>query len=178
MESSRVYVWDPLVRIVHWSLATLILVDLFNEAGANPWHRWLGYAAGALVVTRLAWGMAGSPHARLSAIAKSAGEVSKYVTRWRSGSHAPYPGHNPLGAWMSLALWFLTLSVVATGWLLQLERFWGDDLVEDVHTVTAYTLAAFIVLHVSGVLLTSLASRTNLIKAMITGKKAFPSPDR
>jgi len=54
MESSRVYVWDPLVRIVHWSLATLILVDLFNEAGANPWHRWLGYAAGALVVTRLA----------------------------------------------------------------------------------------------------------------------------
>jgi len=79
---------------------------------------------------------------------------------------------------MSLALWFLTLSVVATGWLLQLERFWGDDLVEDVHTVTAYTLAAFIVLHVSGVLLTSLASRTNLIKAMITGKKALPSSNR
>ena len=40
-------VWDPLVRTVHWSLAALIAVELFNEAGANPWHRYLGYVAAA-----------------------------------------------------------------------------------------------------------------------------------
>ena len=50
-------VWDPLVRVVHWGVAVAIVADLANEAGANPWHRGIGYAALALVCARLAWGL-------------------------------------------------------------------------------------------------------------------------
>jgi len=58
----HIRVWDLLVRSVHWSLATLIVIELFNEAGANPWHRYLGYLAAALVVVRLVWGCGDRGH--------------------------------------------------------------------------------------------------------------------
>jgi cytochrome b len=172
MAAPVVHVWDPLVRVVHWSVAALIVFDLFSEAGANPWHRYAGYAAGGLVLLRLTWGVFGGRHARLGSIAKSAAAVVRYV---RSGDKRDtYVAHNPLGACMVLLLWSLILLVVVTGWMQQLDAFWGDELVQDVHSVASYVLGACAVLHVVGVVVTSARSRTNLVKAMITGKKALP----
>jgi cytochrome b len=171
--AQSIRVWDPLVRVVHWSVACLVIVDMVNDAGANPWHRYFGYAAGALVAARLAWGVFGSPYARLAAMAKSARRVVPYLTSAAArAAQRAYPGHNPPGACMSFALWTLVLAAVATGWMLQLEPWWGDDTVETVHAVFAYALAACAVAHVAGVLATSVARRTNLVKSMITGVKA------
>ncbi len=168
MAAARVKVWDPLVRIVHWSVAAIVVADLLNEAGANAWHRWLGYAAVALVVVRLAWGLFGSAPARLSAMARSAAGVHAYLGRRGSRSYA---GHNPLGALMAFALWGLVIGCGVTGWMLQLEPWWGDETLQTVHTVCAYTIAALAVVHVAGAVVTSVRERTNLVKAMITGVK-------
>ena len=94
-------VWDLLVRSVHWSLAALIVIELFNEAGANPWHRYLGYVAAALVVARLAWGCGDRGHASLAAMAASARQAPSYLTR----PDAHSAGHTPPGALMAFALW-------------------------------------------------------------------------
>jgi cytochrome b len=169
-------VWDPLVRLVHWSVAVLVVIDLFNEAGANPWHRYLGYVAGALVLMRLAWGLVDSRYARLSAMAKSARTLMSYVAELRGGSHRFYAGHNPAGACMAFALRALLLVIVTTGWMLQLDRFWGDELLQTAHGTAAYALAALAAVHVSGVLVTSAMTRSNLVKAMITGKKNSSEP--
>ena len=169
---ARVRVWDPVVRITHWGLAALIAVDLVNEAGANPWHRWFGYAAGALIVVRLLWGIVGSPHARLAAIAKAAGQLGRYVRRSREATH-DYVAHNPFGAWMAFTLWGITIFVIVTGVLLQVEAFWGDERVETLHASASYLLAAFIVVHAVGAIVTSARNRMNLVKAMITGHKTL-----
>lgn len=163
--------WDPLVRFVHWSVAVLIMVDLLNEAGANPWHRYLGFAAGALVALRLAWGIVGSPQARLLAMAASARAVKAYLAEWKSGQRRFYAGHNPLGASMAFVLWGLVLTVVITGWMLHLDAYWGDESLQTMHAAAAYLLAGCAVVHVGGVLITSALSRANLIKAMFTGIK-------
>ncbi len=168
----RVRVWDPVVRITHWGLAALILTDLFNEAGANPWHRYIGYAAGALILVRLLWGIVGSPHARFAAIARSAGQLRGYMQRSRKPPHE-YAAHNPLGAWMAFALWGITIFVVVTGVLLQLDAFWGDELVQTLHANGSYVLATFIVVHMAGAIVTSTRHRMNLVKAMITGRKTL-----
>lgn len=174
MPASTVRVWDPLVRIVHWSVACLVVIDLFNEAGANPWHRNFGYVAGALVVLRLAWGLFGTPHARLAPLVQSARRIVPYLASLRPGTQRPvFTGHNPLGACMAIALWTLILVVVVSGWILRLDAYWGDETVETVHALAAYVLGALAVVHVSGVLLTSAVYRTNLVKAMITGTKVF-----
>jgi len=171
-DRGQTMVWDPLVRITHWSLAALVVVELFNEAGANPWHRYLGYAAAALIALRLGWGLAGSGYARLSTMAASVRETTTYLKRFEPASYA---GHNPLGALMAFALWGLALLVALTGWMLGLDPFWGEEWLQDLHAGLAYALAALAGVHVCGVLVTSRARDENLVKAMITGNKSLRS---
>ena len=161
-------VWDPLVRTVHWSLATLIVVEIFNEAGANPWHRYLGYLAAALVVTRLAWGCGKRGHASLASMAASARHVLAYVRRAEMRS----VGHTPPGALMAFALWALVLLVALTGWMLGLDAFWGDESLQQIHEVLAYVLGACALLHIVAAFATSHMQGVNLVKAMITGNKS------
>jgi cytochrome b len=164
-------VWDPLVRTVHWSLASLIVVDLLNEAGANPWHRYFGYAAAALVVMRLAWGFGDSRYASLSGMAGSARQVGPYLKRQWSGSSPSCLGHTPPGALMAFTLWGLTLLVAVTGWMQGLDPFWGEERLQRLHEVLAYVLSACAVIHVTAAIAASRAQRVNLVKAMITGNK-------
>src|SRR6185503_11982410 len=164
-------VWDPVVRTVHWGLASLIVVELFNEAGANPWHRYLGYVAAALVVARLAWGWGESGQARLSVMAASARRIVPYLKEPRGSISI---GHTPPGALMAFTLWSMTLLVAATGWMLGLDQFWGDERLQRVHEALAYILAACALIHIAAALAASRSQRVNLVKAMITGNKAAP----
>jgi cytochrome b len=161
------------VRTVHWSLASLIAVEMLNDAGANPWHRYFGYAAAALIVLRLAWGFGDSRHARLSAMAASARQIFPYLKQ-SSGSVPPSVGHTPPGALMAFTLWGLTLLVAETGWMQGLDRFWGDERLQQLHEALAYVLSACALIHVTAALVTSRVQRVNLVKAMITGNKALP----
>lgn len=163
----HIRVWDLLVRSVHWSLATLIVVELFNEAGANPWHRYLGYVAAALVVVRLVWGCGDRRHSSLASMAASARGASSYLTQGSADS----VGHTPPGALMAFALWTLVLLVAVTGWMLGLDAFWGDERLQQIHEVLAYVLAGFAVVHIIAAIISSYTQRVNLIKSMITGNK-------
>ena len=154
-------VWDPLVRTVHWSVAALVAIDLLNEAGANPWHRYLGYAAAALVLARLAWGLGDTAHARLKSMAHTA----------FSATTVPYRAHTRLGACMAFLLWSLVLAAGVTGWMLGLDAFWGEEWLQGAHAGIAYLLAGCVVVHVAAALLASRAQRINLVKAMLTGEK-------
>ena len=167
MTGQRIKVWDLLVRSVHWSLATLIVIELFNEAGANPWHRYLGYLAGALVVVRLAWGCGDRGHASLASMAASARQTPSYLPR----TSTPSLGHTPPGALMAFALWTLVLLVALTGWMLDLDAFWGEEWLRQIHEVLAYALAAFAVVHIAAAVIASYVHRVNLVKSMITGDK-------
>lgn len=161
-------VWDRLVRSVHWSLATLIVIELFNEAGANPWHRYLGYLAAALIVARLAWGWGDRGYASLAAMAANARRTPTYLRQ----ADFRTLGHTPPGALMAFSLWTLVLLVALTGWMQDLDALWGEEWLRKVHEVLAYTLAAFAVVHIVAAIVTSYQRRVNLIKAMITGNKA------
>jgi len=162
-------VWDPLVRTVHWSLAALIAVELFNEAGANPWHRYLGYVAAALVVVRLAWGCGDRGHASLLAMAASARPAFFHFRR--AARTAPPCAHTPPGALMAFALWALALLVALTGWMQGLDAFWGDEGLQQLHAVLAYLLGGCALVHIIAALAMSRAQGVNLVKAMITGNK-------
>jgi cytochrome b len=166
--------WDPLVRIVHWTVAALVVTDLLNEAGANPWHRNLGDAAGALVGLRLVWGLVGPRPARLSSMVRAARKALPYARSLARPAGELPAGHNPLGASMAFVLWSLVLGVVVTGWMLRLDAFWGDDAVERVHSTAAYVLGAMALVHVAGAIATSLRYRVNLVAAMVTGRRRAP----
>ena len=61
-----VLVWDPFVRLFHWSLVVGFSVAYLTEDDLLTVHVWAGYVVGLLIVARVVWGRVCSRHARLS----------------------------------------------------------------------------------------------------------------
>ena len=55
----QVYVWDPFVRLFHWSLVVGFTVAYLTEDDMLAVHVWAGYAVGLLIVARIVWGLVG-----------------------------------------------------------------------------------------------------------------------
>jgi len=182
---TEVRVWDPLVRIFHWSLAGAFATAFIVEDHRLGVHVWAGYLVLGLIAFRLIWGLIGTRHARFSDFVRSPRQVMAYLgaaLRLRAPRHL---GHNPAGGAMVVVLLLL---VAATGllglalygaqelsgplapWLSGLPPAWGAGL-EETHEVLANLTLAFIVAHVAGVLFSSLSHRENLVRSMITGRK-------
>ncbi|MGM3273872.1 cytochrome b/b6 domain-containing protein [Ralstonia sp. 24A2] len=167
---TSVLVWDRVVRITHWSVAALVLWDLFEDSG-GPLHRNLGYAAATLVAVRLVWGFVGSKPARFATWWPRLPTLRHHAASLRAGKPMRFASHNPIGALGMLAMWGLILALGLTGWLSRLDAFWGEDWPQDVHAWLAYALAALVIVHVSAAILMSGLHQDNLILAMLTGKK-------
>lgn len=164
-------VWDPFVRVFHWSLLACVVLDLWVlEEGDAP-HRWVGYGAAALVLARVVWGFVGPRHARFTDFWPTPARLGAYLRGWRRGRPPAAPGHNPLGALMMLTLMALVLLLALTGWLQDTERFWGDEAVQDLHSGLADALLWLAGLHAAAALLMGRLERTRLVKAMLTGVK-------
>ena len=154
----------------------LVVIELVNEAGANPWHRYLGYAAGALVVARLAWGIGNVGNARLQAMAAAATGTPGYLrTLLTHGEVRLSVAHTPPGAVMAFLLWTLLLLTCVTGWMYGLDSFWAEEWLQQLHEGLAYALGACAAVHIIAALLTSRIHGVNLVKGMITGEKAGPT---
>lgn len=163
----RVYVWDRFVRLHHWSLVGLLILDGFVLDGNDASHHWVGYAAAGLVGARLIWGVIGPLPARFTSFFPTPARIRAYLRT----SRQPTRGHNPLGAVMVLLLLTLVLALGATGWLMGTDAYWGDENLEALHDALAYALLGCAIAHVGGVLLASWRTRVNLPRAMLTGYK-------
>lgn len=170
-------VWDALVRLLHWGLVAAVAVAWWSSDDTGALHERVGYAVIALLATRLAWGFCGSHYARFAQFVRAPRATLAYARAAIAG-HAPrYLGHNPLGAAMVLALLANLGALCFTGWLYMTDMFWGYGWLAALHKALAWTLLTLIALHVAGMLWTSWQHRENLVRAMVTGRKAPPAGD-
>lgn len=168
---STVKVWDALVRIGHWSLVLSVVLAWLTRHGWGRWHEWIGYASLAVVAVRIAWGWTGSRHARFEEFVRSPSVTLQYARQMLSSREPRYLGHNPLGAWMILALLLNVTLVGVSGWLYTTDRFWGVEWVETLHSTLANLLLILAAVHVLGALYASFRHRENLVAAMMHGRK-------
>lgn len=181
--TAQIKVWDPFVRVFHWTLAGAFVVAY---ASAEEWE-WLhvnaGYLIAALLVLRLLWGFVGTRHARFTDFVRSPRTVWAYL-RDALRLRAPrYLGHNPAGGAMVLALMIALAATVGSGLVLYaaedfagplagwIRGAWAADLAEGLHEVAANLTVLLVVLHVAGVLFASLEHGENLVRSMIDGRK-------
>ena len=163
-------VWDPLVRILHWGTAVLFLADFF-VFGEGATHNDIGYVLFALVLIRLLWGLTGTKHARFSASWPSMSEFKAHLKGLFTGDTEQHLSLNPLGAVMAVNL-LATLGLISiTGIMMEPYAFGDVDAVEGLHTLLSDYAMVCVVLHTAGALFQSKRSKSNLVKAMITGRK-------
>jgi cytochrome b len=172
--TATVKIWDPFVRMFHWSLVASFAVAWLSAEEWRALHEWAGYAAGSLIALRLVWGIVGTRYARFRQFVRSPAAVAAYVRDIVTGREARYLGHNPAGGLMIVALIATLASVGVTGWMMTTDAYWGVDWVENVHEALASVMLALVGIHVLGVGVASLRHRENLVRAMISGRKRSP----
>ncbi len=176
LSPAMVRVWDPLVRIFHWSLVALFAFAFLTADEWDSAHELAGYTIGGLVALRIVWGLVGSRHARFTSFVKGPGTVLGFLTDSIAMRARRYLGHNPAGGAMVIALLLAIAIISATGWMMTTNAFWGVEWVEEVHEAASFGTLGLIALHVGGVILASVEHRENLVKAMFTGAKRAPGP--
>jgi cytochrome b len=181
-DSSTVKVWDPLVRVFHWSLVFFFLLAFITEDDWINLHVQAGYAVTFLIGFRLLWGLVGTRNARFMSFVKSPAVMRAYLKGLLSFKAPHYLGHNPLGAAMVIVLLLSIALVSFTGMVIIASEgngplagtFFstlGGDWMEDVHEFFANFTLLMVVAHVSGVVVSSFLEGENLVKAMVTGRK-------
>jgi cytochrome b len=196
---ARTRVWDPFVRVFHWLLAIGFAVSYVSEGEPLFVHVWSGYLIGALIVLRAAWGFTGPRHARFSDFVYRPGKVLAYLLDLLKQRAPRYLGHSPAGGAMSVLLLLSLATTVGTGLAVYAQEKGAgplatvvsraapdaaEDGLEDgaqadgpqgqlaeLHELLANLTLVLVLVHVGGVMLTSLAHRENLPWAMITGLK-------
>lgn len=177
MPPATVKVWDPFVRVFHWSLVGLFAFAFLTGDEWETPHEFAGYVIAALVAARILWGLVGSRHARFSTFVRSPAEVARFIGATARFSAPRYLGHNPAGAAMILALLAAIGVIAATGYMMTTDAYWGVEWVEELHEAAAFATLGLIALHVAGVALASVEHGENLVRAMFTGRKRAPGPD-
>lgn len=183
-DKPTIVVWDLPVRIFHWTLVVATVLAFATSEAGGAWfvlHLVAGYAVMALVVFRIAWGFVGTRHARFRDFVRPWVVVRAHAADVLRLRPARFVGHNPLGGWMILALLAVLAVLTATG------LFAGDDgetgplahrvgagvadALGEVHeglNAVLWTLVAF---HIAGVVVESLLTGENLVRAQWTGTK-------
>lgn len=180
---TTVPVWDPLVRIFHWSLAAFFLVAYLTGDEWLSAHVYTGYAVAGLVAFRLVWGVIGTRHARFTTFVTGPATIKRYLGQLFRGRAPRYLGHNPAGGAMIVALLVCLVATAFTGAALIagdgngplagtfVAAYSGHGL-KEVHEFFANLTLFLVVFHVAGVVVSSLLHRENLVKAMWTGRKS------
>jgi len=179
---STVKVWDPLVRVFHWSLVFFFLLAFATEDDWMSLHAWAGYAVAMLIGFRLVWGIIGTRTARFHSFVKPPQLVKQHLRQMLSLKAPHYLGHNPVAAVMVVAL-LVSISLVAFSGMVLIAAegqgplagtffaLAGGDAMEEVHEFFANFTLLLVFAHVAGVVISSLLEGENLVKAMVTGRK-------
>jgi cytochrome b len=192
MQVAEIRVWDLFVRIAHWLLALVVIVDWITDE--PRWvHVWLGYLALVIVILRVGWGFVGTEHARFKDFVVGPRLAVDYLAGLVRFTSKRYVGHSPAGGAMVIALLVMITVTSATG-LVNLAQDEGTGplasvvskverpprvagqrrpqlVSKQVHETAANITLILVVLHVAGVVLASFVHRENLVRSMITGRK-------
>ena len=178
----EIRVWDPLVRIFHWTLVLSFAIAWVSADEFDTLHFWAGYTIAALVAFRIVWGVIGTRHARFSDFVYRLSTIKSYLIDLAALRPKHYVGHNPAGGLMVIVLLlslglltFTGMVSVAPDGIGPLAGTWVESIsghwMEDVHEAVANLVLAFVLFHIAGVLISSLVHGENLVRAMISGKK-------
>ena len=170
-------VWDPLLRITHWTFPVLIPA-MWWTAETSKWglHKRLGLVLLGLLVFRLLWGFLGPETARFAQFVKGPRAVLAYLR----GQGGKAIGHSPLGGWSTMALLGAMLFQVSlglfagdpydgmTGPLNGLVGVTLADRITELHETFFWVIAGLAAMHLAAITVYA-AKGDDLLSPMLSG---------
>lgn len=184
-EAPAVKVWDAPVRLFHWSIVILVAFSYATaRLGWIEWHFRSGYTILGLVLFRIVWGFVGSDSARFGSFVRGPRAVLEHLTEVLKGKAEGEPSHNPAGALMVVALLGLLLFQAVSGLFSNdgifvegpLARFVSGAMSERItgwHALSFDIILIAVIVHVAAVVFYAVVLKQNLVRPMITGRKAL-----
>lgn len=191
--------WDPLVKITHWGVAAVVVINALIVGEGSIAHIYAGYTLAALLVLRLLWGVIGTKPARFSSFPPSPKRALVHIMDIRAGRREQHRSHNPLGALMAYALWAVLGVIIASGIAMagappaidnnmtasqivseeahgeeygeHQEENEAEEVFEEVHEIAVNLLYVLILLHIGGVVFETARSGRRTLTAMLPGGK-------
>ena len=185
-DAKQVRVWDPALRIYHWSLATLVIANwLLAKFGPSvmTWHFRLGYAIIALLAFRIVWGFIGPAPARFINFFPRPKAFFAYLRSFFSREPSHWPGHNPIGALSVFAMLAVLIWQVGSGLIADPDDFINvGPLASEVSSATsrkavgwhhlgANLILVLVLFHIAAIIFYRIWKGEDLIRPMITGWK-------
>jgi cytochrome b len=182
INTQQVKVWDPLIRVFHWSLVFFFLLAFITGDDWTSVHVQAGYAISMLVGFRLFWGLVGTRYARFLTFVKSPSTVISHFKSMLSLNAPHYLGHNPVAAVMIIML-LLSISMTAFTGMATIASEgngplantfiagWNSEWTGEIHEFFANFTLLLVFAHVAGVVFSSFLEGENLAKSMVTGRK-------
>ena len=175
-------IWDLPTRVFHWALVLTVFGSFISvKIGGNAmiWHSRFGYAALALILFRLIWGVIGSYHSRFINFIKGPKSVLNYL----KGSEET-PGHSPIGAlsvllilglfgFQAISGLFASDEIFFDGPLVKYTSSFWVELLTSLHRLNEYLLIGVVVIHILAIIFYKTVKRNDLITPMFTGDKVW-----
>lgn len=170
----KVYVWDPVVRLFHWTLAFSFAANAFIIDDDSDLHEYIGYTVMGLVLIRILWGFIGTQYARFKSFPPSISGAVEQLSEIALRRNRIHLGHTPLGALMIYNLLASLLVLTLSGFLMTTDLFWGVEWPEELHEASVNWVEFSVLLHIGAVIFESRRTQVNLVHAMVSGHKSLP----
>lgn len=173
-------VWDPLLRLTHWSFP-LLIPAMWWTAETSKWglHKRLGLVLLGLLMFRILWGFLGPETARFNQFVKGPRAVLDQMQA-KAGVGAKPIGHSPLAGWSTLVLLGAMLLQASLG-LFAGDPFDGAtgplnglvgtrlaDLITELHEAFFWAISGLVALHLAAITFHA-AKGDDLLSPMIGG---------
>lgn len=169
----RVLIWDLPVRLFHLvfaggiASAAVIALVLGDDGPLFPHHAMIGLTVAVALALRVAWGFAGSRHARFASFAFGPAAAVRYMGATLRGKGPRFAGHNPGAAHAAFAMYALMALLTVSGVTLAL----GNPDAKQAHEFFAYAMLGAIGAHLAGLALHTAVHRELIGLSMVTGRK-------
>lgn len=182
---TQVKLWDAPLRVFHWALVLSVTTALITGLRGGSWIEWHAIS-GLVIITllsfRFAWLILGSTYARLTTLVRDVFALPRYLRGQWHGL-----GHNPMGVlsmaamlglltWQAVSGLFTNDDIAFSGPLYRLVTSSESATLTSLHRQGLWFIVGLIALHIGAVLFHVLIKKDNILKPMITGRKAATHP--
>ncbi len=130
------------IRLSHWLVALIVLLNGFILEEGKTLHRYFGYTIVGIVVLRLLFSL-----------------------------KVKVDHYNPKAKYVYFGIWALIIGLGVTGILMGLDRFFGNQTLEDIHETLFNLLSVLVLVHLGGVFFDAYRKKRRTWMVMFTGKR-------